>query len=438
MSRRSATLARPVAVTVTGAGEQPNGVSLDGPRPTGPAEQADRRTESNQWLTNGRTSPTRAPPPKRLRDAQPVERSLRSAVASHTKSTASPWLPQHVAECGNGKKQQESSRFRMTAARRRQNAGTRASRSNGQPSGGPLSLVRMRKSGLTAASQKKKQERREFERGNVSTNSDKDLHRPLERGAAVGAAVQSEGRRCEESDATAGWVAANSLLEELARLWPKLSPEQQRQVLAFARRLVERATQRVRPAPLAGLSVSPRPGGKHPLLSNLSTLPRFHRPGWPLTDCRSQPPRTARATHHSPARGRRVASEASRVRTCPRKPPHAWFPQANGASSALQAPVGGEGTELGRPSSPISPARRADSIMLATNDIPDLRFDKALAPKPVEVSSVQTARSASPRPTVRRNRLQALAVAPSRGVQVNPAGGAEPRGGPATQLDVVA
>jgi len=33
------------------------------------------------------------------------------------------------------------------------------------------------------------------------------------------------------------------LLKELARLWPKLSPEQQRQVLAFARRLVERATE---------------------------------------------------------------------------------------------------------------------------------------------------------------------------------------------------
>jgi len=87
-----------------------------------------------------------------------------------------------------------------------------------------------------------KRERMGIERGNVSTNPDKDLHRSLERGAAVGAAVESEGRSCQESDAATGREGADSLLEELARLWPKLSPEQQRQVLAFARRLVERAT----------------------------------------------------------------------------------------------------------------------------------------------------------------------------------------------------
>ncbi len=82
-----------------------------------------------------------------------------------------------------------------------------------------------------------------LERCNVSTNSDKDLHRSLERGAAVGAAVESEGRSCEESEAATGLEGPDSLLKELARLWPKLSPEQQRQVLAFARRLVERATE---------------------------------------------------------------------------------------------------------------------------------------------------------------------------------------------------
>ncbi len=86
----------------------------------------------------------------------------------------------------------------------------------------------------------------------------------------------------------------------------------------------------------------------------------------------------AREKSPLPRSRERVASEASRVRACERSAPDAWFPQANAPSSALRAPAAGEGTEFGRPSSPINPARRADSVVLATNDIPNLGFDKAL------------------------------------------------------------